>query len=287
MKKNKLKWLLDLLMGLMLFTFFNTGILGGLTYHEIAGLVFAGVFLTHIVLNIDWVKKVTLKLFDRRLPWRTRVSYMLNVLLLVSMSFVIFSGLAISRIVLPQFRLGNESWFRSAHIASSSLILILVGVHLGIHWHWVMSVFQKMLAYRSKAAWTRYVLPAVAGLILLLGVYEIQQTSFISRAAGVFSLFGGNGAQGGFSGHFQQGGAAGQGHFSGGAPSGSFGGDHHFAGSGGARHAFNGDGFHHGAQGGNANVVTVLATYAAITGAFAIVAYYSRKLTLWRRRKSL
>ena len=75
-KKNikYLKFSIDLVMGITFVLFFNKRVLGGLTFHEIAGLLIAVVFFTHIILNWKWIKNVTLKLFDRKLPLRAKFS---------------------------------------------------------------------------------------------------------------------------------------------------------------------------------------------------------------------
>ena len=45
---------------------FNPRVLGGLTFHETAGLAIGAAILTHILLNYRWVKNVTLKIFDQK-----------------------------------------------------------------------------------------------------------------------------------------------------------------------------------------------------------------------------
>lgn len=285
MKKNSIKWIIDLVMGLMFLLFFNSRVLGGLTYHEIAGLVFAGVFLTHVLLNSSWVKNITLRMFDGKLPWRARGAYLLNFLLLLSMSCVIFSGIVISRVVFPNFNLGNESWFRTAHEALSFFVLILVGLHVGIHWHWVVNVFKKMVGLKAKVRWTTYVLPIAALAILLFGVYEIQQTSFLNRVASVSSVFSGSGGDMRGHGTFEAGGNH---------PTG-FKGGHGFASAGGQkpdltngqrpnfahRQGLRGEG-----DGGGANVLGVIVVYSAITGVFVVLSYYLRKLFVRRRQSA-
>ncbi|MDM5452123.1 hypothetical protein [Peribacillus simplex] len=66
---------LDILMAVTFVLFFNKQVLGGLTFHEIAGLVIAVLFFIHVLLNWRWVKKVTVKLFDLNLPLKTKFGY--------------------------------------------------------------------------------------------------------------------------------------------------------------------------------------------------------------------
>lgn len=120
-KKSYVKLTLDLLMGITFALLYNTRVLGGLAFHEIAGIAIGFAFAVHIILNWRFVQKVTRRLFDRSLPVRTRFSYVLNVLLLLSMTLIIFSGLVISRVVLPNFQLGNENGFKIAHMSVAYL----------------------------------------------------------------------------------------------------------------------------------------------------------------------
>ena len=98
---------LDLLMAVTFVLFFNKQVLGGLTFHEIAGLAIAVAFFTHVLLNWQWVKKVTVKLFDRRLPRRTKFGYFLNIRRWFRLSSVTNS------------QPSSPAWFKTVCICSS------------------------------------------------------------------------------------------------------------------------------------------------------------------------
>jgi len=91
-------------------------VLGGLPFHEIAGLVFGVAILTHIGLNIKWVKNSTLKIFDSKLPIKIRVSNLLNILLLISLSTIIFTGIFISRVVFPSLAMNGNHMIRGLQV---------------------------------------------------------------------------------------------------------------------------------------------------------------------------
>lgn len=188
-KINYLKFSLDLLMAVVFVLFFNKRVLGGLTFHEIAGLTFAAMYFTHVLLNWRWVKNVTLKLFDKKLPGKTKFGYLLNLFLLVTMSFIVISGIFISRVVFPDINVWNERWFKITHISISFLVLILVAAHVGLHWKWVMNVFNKMIKAK-KSGRNRGILVKVTIITLLVvGCYEIYSTHFMNRLAGVSQVW--------------------------------------------------------------------------------------------------
>lgn len=180
-KKPFVKLALDVVMGITFALLYNKMVLGGLAFHEIAGTAIAFAFAAHILLNLKFVQKITLRLFDKSLPGKTRFSYFLNVLLLILMIFVIISGLLISRVILPNFRYGNENWFKISHMGVSYLTLILIGIHIGLHWHWVMKVTQRLLHLKMSKSRARILLVGAAVLVLGFGGYQMYTTNYLSK----------------------------------------------------------------------------------------------------------
>ncbi|MDY0938605.1 DUF4405 domain-containing protein [Priestia megaterium] len=176
---------LDLLMAVTFVLFFNKQVLGGLTFHEIAGLAIAVAFLIHVLLNWQWVKKVTVKLFDRKLPRRTKFGYFLNVMLLITMSFIMISGIFISRVVFPNINVSNEQWFKISHISVSFLVLVLVAAHIGLHWQWVINVCKNMTKFKKSKKSLSIVAKLATVVLLVVGIYEINETGFLGKLGGV------------------------------------------------------------------------------------------------------
>ncbi|MGG1674755.1 DUF4405 domain-containing protein [Neobacillus sp. NRS-1170] len=148
MKKNYTKIVLDLLMAITFVLLMNPRVLDGLPFHEIAGLVIGVAILVHIGLNYQWVFNTTKKILDPKLPNKTRFSYLLNLLLLVSMAAVIVTGILISRVVLPSLAIEGSHTIRELHGFSADATLALVGLHVAVHWQWIMSICKK--AFKSK-----------------------------------------------------------------------------------------------------------------------------------------
>lgn len=264
-KKNTGKFVLDFAMAVTFMLLFNKMVFGGLLFHETAGLAIGGAFILHMLLNGKWIKTVTAKLFDRKLPWKTRLGYLLNVLLLLSMAFVIVSGLIVSHVLLPNWNVGNEQWFKMTHISVSFAALLLVGIHVGVHWHWVMNVWKKMIP-ASKNKWILNVAAKTAVMTLLVyGVYEINETGFLSKAAGITNVVSAESVQGmGERPDFSQ--AAGE------KP------DFSQMAAGERLKGME------GREGGmGANPLSVLAAYGSILSVFVIVVYYIGRL--WFKKK--
>jgi hypothetical protein len=115
----------------------------GLVFHEWAGLLICIFFVLHIAFDWKWVKTFTARLF-RKTPGRVRLNYVLDSFLLIGMSAVVISGLPIARIIdfsWLGFERGNAMFWRTLHTSSSMIVLVALGVHLGLHWKWVMARF--------------------------------------------------------------------------------------------------------------------------------------------------
>ncbi|MGE1101994.1 DUF4405 domain-containing protein [Peribacillus simplex] len=279
---------LDILMAVTFVLFFNKQVLGGLTFHEIAGLAIAILFFTHVLLNWQWVKKVTIKLFDRKLPLGTKFGYFLNVMLLITMTFIMISGIFISRVVFPNINVGNEQWFKVSHISISCLALILVAAHVGLHWKWVINVFKNMINFKAPKPSLGILARVATVALLVFGGYQMYSTHFIRQVQGVASVFNLSSSQmpeGGFKGgekpNFQDGG------FEGGErpnlPEGGFEED-----DGPFEKASLLEGGFRGEKGHfeSSNALSVIVTYFGIMSLFIIIIYYIEKLIMSHTRKN-
>ena len=132
--KNNIKLALDIIM-VIIFVLIMT--FSSESFHEIAGLGLGFAFLTHILINIQWVKKVTLRIFDSQLPSKTRFGYWLNLLLLVSLLLTITSGILISKVLFPS--IGIYQGIKGIHSMMANFSLVLVGIHIGLHWEGIVS----------------------------------------------------------------------------------------------------------------------------------------------------
>jgi len=74
--------------------------LTGLAIHEILGVVFALLFLVHLLLSWQWIKAAARRLRGAG-AWRTRINYSLNAILFALTTIAIVAGVFISQVVLP------------------------------------------------------------------------------------------------------------------------------------------------------------------------------------------
>jgi hypothetical protein len=110
----------------------------GIRNHELLGLAFGAALIVHLVLHWKWVVAITQKFFQN-FYHTSRVRYVLNVAIFLDMLIATISGILISRnlIAIPMsfqmFILAGR-----LHFITSELGIILIGLHVIIHWKWLL-----------------------------------------------------------------------------------------------------------------------------------------------------
>ncbi|PWV99311.1 NADPH-dependent sulfite reductase flavoprotein alpha-component [Paenibacillus cellulosilyticus] len=277
---NIVKYLLDLIMGLAFVFLFDTRGTG-LAFHEIAGLFMGGAYLTHIALNWRWVANVTMRMFAPKLTAKIRMGYILNWLLFASMTLTIVSGILISKVVLPQLNMGNHVWFKMTHTTLPYLLLILVGIHIGLHWHWVISMTKRLFKRRKTSVWAKWAARAVVLALLAYGCTTVYSNNLFSRAASSAQIIGiQTSSQGSFEKGDRKGFPEGQISEEGGQASGNF------VPSDGEKEGFGERGGHDG-EGGATTFSSFMKAgwlFFGMLAVFVILTYYLDKWTNRRRR---
>ena len=136
---NLTKFILSFALTIVMLLLMDPRSFYGLGFHEWAGLFIGIFFIVHKILNWTWIKKVTVG-FLRKTTGRARLNYILDVLLLAGLVLMTLSGIAIARTIdFSWLSLGGSRMFwRWMHTSSSFITLALFGVHLGLHWNWVL-----------------------------------------------------------------------------------------------------------------------------------------------------
>ena len=136
---NSVKFFLSACIAILMLLLMDPKSFYGITFHEWAGLIIGLLFILHKILNWNWIKKVTLGFF-RKCSGRARFNYVLDILLLTGITLMILSGIAIAKTIdFSWLSLGGSRIFwRAMHTSSSFITLALFGIHLGLHWNWVL-----------------------------------------------------------------------------------------------------------------------------------------------------
>ncbi|GAB4496683.1 MAG: DUF4405 domain-containing protein [Anaerolineales bacterium] len=127
----------------------------GLAIHEWLSIALAATIVVHLLLNWEWIVNVTKRLFVKATNG-ARSNYVLNWLLFIDGILIMLSGIMISESVVPSLGLSlpmNFAW-RRLHDLSANLALLIMGLHLAMHWNWIVTTIKRVFfgAKRNPAA---------------------------------------------------------------------------------------------------------------------------------------
>lgn len=133
----------------------------GIAIHEWLSIAFGAAVIAHLLLHWQWIIEVARRFFGK-VTWMSRVNYALNSLLFISMTIIIFTGLMISEAALPLFgiQMPNDRMWSQLHHQSSNVTVLLLGLHVALHWRWIVNATRRVLAFPAR----RRVTPAPAVL---------------------------------------------------------------------------------------------------------------------------
>jgi len=124
----------------------------GVVIHEWLGIGLGIALLLHLTLHWDWVTRTTRRLLRPRGP--DKLIWLVNLALLFAMALCVASGIAISRVALPELgipTLQTPFWFR-LHVLTAEVTVGLVPVHVALRWRWIAGVGRRMLAWRPRGS---------------------------------------------------------------------------------------------------------------------------------------
>lgn len=124
----------------------------GIPFHEYFTVVFIPIFISHIVLDWAWVKRV-FRPSDHKRSGEVRFNRAFDIVLFVGMVVVIYSGFLVSESILPDFGIdpGATTFWSNVHNASGNLLILLVGVHIAMHMPWIKRNLGRIRPNRSTS----------------------------------------------------------------------------------------------------------------------------------------
>jgi hypothetical protein len=121
----------------------------GIAVHEWLAIALSGAVIVHLLLNWNWIAELTRRIFTKGLNG-SRTNYILNWLMFIDGILIMLSGIMISESVIPAFGLSlpmNFTW-RGLHDMSANIAMLLMGLHITLHWNWIVSTFGRLFRRR-------------------------------------------------------------------------------------------------------------------------------------------
>src|ERR1051326_8407470 len=124
----------------------------GLAGHEWVSIAFAVLLALHLLVNWRWITAALGRY--RTAPRRAQFNAWLNGTLYVLMVLTIFSGLLVSRFVVPALGLGASTLqlWHPLHTVIASVTLGVVGLHLALNWDWIVGALRQWRSRRRLAS---------------------------------------------------------------------------------------------------------------------------------------
>jgi hypothetical protein len=174
--KLRTRLLLDMAFAFLLLFAYAYRITGD-TAHEWIGLSVFVLFVIHNILNKKWYKNIFSGSYNGRRILMTAV----NILLLLTMTLLILTGLLHSRTVLAFLRLPGGMIIRLIHTTAAWWGLILIAVHVGLHWEMIMNAFRKMLKIRGENRIRKISLHIIVLAVVVCGVWSSFDRDMFSK----------------------------------------------------------------------------------------------------------
>ncbi len=152
----------------------------GLDFHEIAGLIILGLFIIHNLLNWRWIVGITKNLFNGKSKAKTIIIYIVDFLLMICMVLTVLSGIFISKVLFTSLVVSNVEFWSYIHKPIAYVCLILISIHLGLHWKYIMASFKKMLNLKEVSKGRTLVSRLFALVIVIAGI----RSSIVNDLAG-------------------------------------------------------------------------------------------------------
>lgn len=154
MKQTNQNWRNFLIDGVMFVAFLiaTAPRFSGLAIHEWLSLALAAALITHILLHWQWIVTIGKRLFAKT-TWRSRLNYLLNTLLFLAFTITVATGVLMSREALPLLgiTMPRDRTLELLHRQASDLTMVILGLHIAIHWSWIVGMIRRIWPQRKPA----------------------------------------------------------------------------------------------------------------------------------------
>lgn len=174
-EKFDFKLVLDILLTLLLLFLMGFQFWGEIP-HEVAGTSMFILFIAHHCLNSYWHKR----LFNGRYTPLRILTLVIDLLLVITMLMLMYSGIVLSRHVFAF--LSIKSGFvlsGKLHLLGAYWGFILMSLHLGLHWQMVWGKIISRLHFNPSNAQNKLLL-GLATLFAVYGIYVFYSRDFLA-----------------------------------------------------------------------------------------------------------
>jgi len=124
----------------------------GIPLHEWGSVLILLPFLLHLLLDWQWIVSVSQRIFKHQ-NGQTRFNYYWNWFMFVMGVLATFSGFWVSEALLPSigFPITIDPFWVEIHAFTANSVMIMLGVHLAMHWKWITTNWRNYILRRGKS----------------------------------------------------------------------------------------------------------------------------------------
>ena len=124
----------------------------GIPFHEWASFLIIIPFFVHLIMDWKWIVNITKRIL-KRIPGEARFNYVLDWLLFVLFVVATFTGVVISEAALPALGIDMviDPFWSALHDISANLLMVVIGIHLAMHWKWIVTNMKKYVLRHPAA----------------------------------------------------------------------------------------------------------------------------------------
>ncbi|WP_419144724.1 DUF4405 domain-containing protein [Klebsiella oxytoca] len=150
--------------------------LHGEIIHEWAGIIFTLLIILHLYLN-----RHRLWSLPPKIPLTMRiVNRAINAVTFVVILTAIISGMMLSRHILLDLPFHNPAnWVRKVHMTSVHWGMLILALHIGLHWKMLAIFFCRILNISDSARFANVIMPGIFSIIALLGLYWLLNQDYL------------------------------------------------------------------------------------------------------------
>ena len=134
--------------------------------HELFGSALFGLLAWHIGVNRHRFST----LFRGRYDARHVITVLLHLALVINMAVLLVTSIAVSRTILAFLPIPDSTLLREIHWFAAYWVMIIVGVHIGLHWTRVMASSGGALGLSQPNRARTWLLRAGAAVFVVLGI---------------------------------------------------------------------------------------------------------------------
>lgn len=154
--------------------------------HEYLGLIFLLLGGIHLILVRRYLRAlITLRL-------RVTPLNIVNAVMLILLVVVIATGIMISLYAVPVVRLRGLTsiYVHGTHLAAAVLFYLIVGIHVGFHWHAIWNAILRSFSLHIPASISR-IFDALGVLLIIAGLHAFITTHIYEKILYEHLSFGG------------------------------------------------------------------------------------------------